>query len=192
MPLQIPNGYSEVAFFHSLTGSLHASVCTIGVNYTGSDFNNEANGLASAWGETIMQSMADVWTYTKATFRSQAGVTKERNTGFPGGTAHTPTTPNTTFLIRKITGLPGRRERGRMYLPGCSEQDLDGTGVVAPSKATEIAGHLTELIEAATDLHFAFVLFHNVEDLETESEAPTTIQELVVDGRAATQRRRMR
>lgn len=192
MPLNIPEGFYEVAFHHSLTGSLHVSICTLGVQHVGTDFENQANGVASAWGENIMQSMSDVWRYDKAVFRNADGAVKERLTGFPGTTAHPATTANTTFLIRKLTGVPGRRHKGRMFLPGVSEQDVDPTGQVAASKLTELNNNLLNFGGALNLVQFHMVLLHNTVADPAIITLPTAIVNLVSDPRAATQRNRMR
>lgn len=192
MVLNIPDGYFEVAFHHSLTGSLHDSVCTLGTQYTGANFVNEANGFAAAWGEHVMQSMSDVWRYDKAVFRVQDGALYERLTGFPGTTAHPAATSNTTFLIQKVTGRPGRRYHGRMYMPGVSEQDVDPTGLVVASKVTEINNNLLNFIGKITTFHFSLQLLHNRSNDPGISTTPTPVDSLHVDARAATQRNRMR
>lgn len=192
----IPEGFFEVAFTHALTGSLRRAVCTLGVQYTGSDFGAESNELLDGWATTFVASMADVWTYVEGKMRNQIGTVKTRAETTVGGTSHTPTSPNVTFLLHKDTGLPGRFNRGRLYLPGVSEQDVDAVGTVAGSKITELELARGNFETIMTANHFTPVILHR--DFSTDGGVtfthrdPTTIVGMRFDPLAATQRRRMR
>lgn len=192
----IPDGYYECAFTHSLAGSLRKAVCTLGVHYSGSDFGADSNELADGWATTFVPSMADAWTYTLFTMRNQIGTVKTRVETSAGGTAHSATTPNVTFLLHKDTGLPGRFNRGRLFLPGVSEQDVDAVGTVAGSKITELELARGNFETVLTTFHFSPVILHR--DFSTDGGVtfthrdPTTIVGLRFDALAATQRRRMR
>jgi hypothetical protein len=191
MTLYIPATYYEVAFTHTLQGSIHPAVCTLGLFYFGTDFDNDSNGADAAWLADIMPSMADVWACTEISWRVQAGTVKQVFPSTQGGTAHTATTPNVTFLLRKSTGVPGRKNRGRIYLPGVSEQDVDATGVVVGSKITEINTGLGALVGDLAAANFTPYLLHNI-TVADPTPAPTLISTITCEPLAATQRRRMR
>lgn len=96
---------------------------------------------------------------------------------------------NTASLLRKITLAGGRRGRGRMFIPGVSEEHVGPTGALTSTLVTaltnagnDIMGNLVAL--SSVD---AVVLFHNSAPFE-----PTEITSLVPSAKAATQRRRMR
>lgn len=195
-PLNIPANYYEAAFVHGLTGSLRQAVVTLGLHYSGSTFTTDANNLIDNWSTNMVTSMADVWTYEKGTMRNAIGTVIDRAEGVVGGTAHTPATPNVTFLLIKSTGQPGRFNRGRMYLPGVSEQDVDAVGNVAGSKITELANNVALFQTAMGVYHFEPYILHR--DRSTDggvtftSMAPTLVTGISVALMAATQRRRMR
>jgi hypothetical protein len=94
---------------------------------------------------------------------------------------------NCATLIRKTTALAGRRGRGRFYLPPITMDEF------ATSKAGVIASSSLAAMQLAANAWFdhgePFVILH---DSLPSSLAPTPITSFVVDGRIATQRRRLR
>lgn len=95
--------------------------------------------------------------------------------------------PNVSVLVKKTTGLLGRKNTGRMYVPGIAQ---DGTFNAAGVMSTG-------------DLEVYVNTFHNFfEDLTTAgalpyilhsgNDAPTKITDFQAQGVASTQRRRLR
>jgi len=104
-----------------------------------------------------------------------------------GGLAESTASPQVAFLVKKVTDLGGRRQRGRMFIPGVAEADVGSDGVLS-------SGMLANLDEAADAFKIGMesvvqplFLLHNHPD-----DAPTPIVALVADSRVATQRRRLR
>lgn len=186
MPLNIPNNYYQCSMTHQCTGSLRPAIVTFGVLYTGSNFVADIGSLGNAWAPTVMGSMADVWKYTNFEARNALGSVFIQPHSTPGGTAHTPTTPQVTFLVKKETGLGGRRNHGRMYIPGVSEQDVDAVGVVAATKVTELVNGFQAWVTNVVASHFTLQLLHN------GAFVPTPVTSLTIQQLAATQRRRLR
>lgn len=186
MTLNIPAGYYEASFTHQISTSLRTAVCTHGFIYTGSDFNGNAGGLRLAWESNMMPSMSDSWKFIGFRLRDAAGTVYERTLSVSGGTAHTPATPQVSFLLKKQTLLAGRKYRGRMYVPGVSEQDVDALGVVVGSKITELEAAFAGFIAAAATNEFEPVILHN------GVTAPTLVSDYVWETLCATQRRRLR
>lgn len=186
MPLNIPATYYEAAFTHEQAGLLRPAVVTMGLHYLGSDITTDFNTIATRWGGSVVASMADTWVYVEARIRDAVGNVITLAENVAGGTAHTPATPNVAFLVRKITALGGRKQHGRMYLPGVSEQDVDNVGTVIASKITEITSNINGFLATASAANFFWTLLHN------GTTAPTPITSYQVETTAATQRRRMR
>jgi|KBSMisStaDraftv2_1062788.scaffolds.fasta_scaffold395624_2 hypothetical protein len=192
MTLVIPDSYYECAFFHSVAGSLQIAVVTLGVQYAGSDFANESNGLASAWGEKIMGQMVQEWKYEKMTMRTQVGVIKERVTGFPGTKTSTPSSPNNATLVRKLTSIPGRHGKGRMYLPGISAIDITSGGKMNSAYTAGVVVALQNFQAECTALHFNLMLLHNPPKSGGPAPFPSPITGWLVDGLIGQQQRRLR
>ena len=192
MALVIGDFQLEVAFHHALTGSLHDIVCTLGLQHGGVYTTANLDAVAQGWGETMTRSMADVFTATHATFRSALGTVYDKGQGNQGGTSHPPASVNCAFLIKKVTNRPGRRGRGRLYLPGVSEQDVDALGIVSSSKVTEINNNILDFLTRLSAAGFAPVLLHNEsQDPAVDTDA-NTITSMSCEGQIATQRDRMR
>jgi hypothetical protein len=106
---------------------------------------------------------------------------------------------NTAVLIRKQTGLGGRKNRGRMYMPALAAK-VDVTEVGAIS-----SGPLADFQTAATNFYnlldtgqsglvipTPMVILHAATSVSLGLPAPTPVTSLVVDPIVATQRRRLR
>jgi hypothetical protein len=192
-----PDDVYEVGVHYTQTDSLRPAVVTFGVAYTKSNFESDANGLCLDWVSTINHSVCDHFTCANITFASLEGEVLDLAQLVPGGTSHPPATPNVTFLIKKGTTQAGRRKRGRMFLPGVSEQDVDAVGKVIGSKITEIQNNLDDFVSAAAAHGFFLVLIHKERPPVGDKPPlpvlpPTPVSSLDVDTLAATQRRRMR
>lgn len=107
--------------------------------------------------------------------------------GVPGTTSGTGTPPQVALLIRKETGLAGRRNRGRMFVPQPGNNNVGEDGLVNP---TPLATYQTAADAFLADLEtnlVPMVLLH-----EDSGIAPTPVSALVVSNVVATQRRRLR
>jgi hypothetical protein len=107
--------------------------------------------------------------------------------GALGGSANP---QNVATLVRKNTGLGGRRNRGRMFLPGIPEAFTADNGIIAPANVTTLQTAVNLLhsgaLFAASNVD-AMVLLHS-----TPPTTPTVINSLDVQNLVATQRRRLR
>lgn len=186
MPLVIPVNHYEVAYHHRPTGSLREAVCTLGVEYTGADLLGDLVDLQNAWANRISPVMADNWAYVRFTAREAAGTVWDNNFVVQGGSAGTPTTPQVTFIVRKSNVAPGRKNRGRFYLPGVREADADGVGNVTAGRLGELDAALGLYKVDIQGANFNPVILHN------GPAAPTPVLNFVTEAMVGTQRRRLR
>lgn len=129
--------------------------------------------------------IADVTAYYNGGGSDLAVYTEPVN--LPGTTSGTGTPPQVALLIRKETGLAGRRNRGRMFLPQPGNNNVGEDGLVnATPLATYQAAADAFLADLATNL-VPMVILH-----EDSGIAPTPVSALVVSNVVATQRRRLR
>lgn len=84
--------------------------------------------------------------------------------------------PNVSFLVHKRTALGGRRGRGRLYLPGVLEADVDEGGNVAAARHTAVQ----DAVIAWRDDINAIVFLTGPVDMMLEHEPPT--EWILVDG----------
>lgn len=105
-------------------------------------------------------------------------------------------TVNTARLVTKLTGVGGRRNKGRMYLPAPIESvvNVDGsiTNQSTTDQQTNADGYFDDLIALGSIQ--ALVLFHSYdsEDPPVPLPTPTQLTSFRVESKCATQRRRMR
>lgn len=186
----IPFGFAQATFFMEGSGAPTGAAVTMGLD--------PATGLSPA---TVAASLELIWDTRISPIQIQnVDVTNIRvkfgpNTSGPsvdrpvtlGGnlvTAQAP--PNVALLVQKATGLGGKKGRGRLYLPGIPEVEIDQGGNISGSYfascQTAWNGFYNDLVAADIPM----VLLH------TGSSDPTAVTELVVSALAATQRRRLR
>jgi hypothetical protein len=102
-----------------------------------------------------------------------------------------PVLQNSAVLIQKRSGVPGRTNRGRMYIPGwLFEGSTNPLGIIDAARVTTLQGLANTMwstLDGATPQR-AMVILHT----PPSTEAQRTVLTLTVDNRVATQRRRLR
>lgn len=193
MVLSIPEDHYQVSFIHSLIGSTQEAVCTLGLRYDGADFANEATDVELAWIGDVMGQMNESWKLSRVVWRIQAGSVRDLPADTVGTNAAPGEPPMVSVLVRKNTGQPGKINRGRMYLPGISEDGVDHLGFLLSGYRDGWQAVFTSFMSAVLAANFQPVILHNVDTLPpAPSEAPTEITFFSVEPRVATQRRRNR
>lgn len=94
--------------------------------------------------------------------------------------------PNVALLIKKLTAIGGRQGVGRMYLPCIAENRTDAGGGITATLINAANTAFSSFRAALIAEDINMVLLHN------DALAPTPVTSLVVQGLAATQRRRLR
>lgn len=197
--LVVPPGYAQGILRWRVTDDPEEMIVTIGLDVSEfeSDPDAAASKLAGAW--TAGHAAASFyvgWTFVGATVRygsdGGTGLVGERIVNL-AGTAVGETPPqNVAVLAQKLTGLAGRRNKGRMYFPPAfvSEAAINKNGVIQPASLTAIQTGLTSFFTELTVTappSLPPVLFH--------SEAPTVptpITQFLAQAVVATQRTRLR
>lgn len=197
MSVEWPDNTYEFAAHFSQVGSLRPAVCTSGFNYTGSAFEVDANHLCLDFVTTIMQAITDHWTLENITFNVLEGQVLDLAQDVGGALAHSSATPNVAYLIKKVTSEPGRRKRGRLFLPGVGEIDVEATGVLAGGQQALLQAKCDSFLAAAAGHKFFPCIIHKIRPPKPGKPTPavlppTSVDSWRVDPLAATQRRRMR
>lgn len=190
----IPTGYGEVSVEITIPGDAGPAYNVFGVDPgTPNDISNTADAietaLSSASGYRAL--LATGATVQGFVYRERLDATnvaiEERTIGLAGVQPGTLLTPQVALLIQKITGLAGRQNRGRMYMPTLAEDNVDDGGFL-------IAGALSAFQAAAdqfdSDLDLSAVpmtILHT-----SPAVTPSQVSSLQVSPKVATQRRRLR
>lgn len=186
MPLDIPPTYYEAAFTHSFSGSLRSAVCTLGLHYGGASFTTDAPSVPAAWRTNIIPLMTTITFFSLCTLRDASGTVFTEPETLGGSHSTSPAPTNIAWLVRKDTGVGGRKNRGRFYLPGMGEVDVDGVGNISSASLTAVQAGLNGLVTDLFTAGFDPVILHN------SVMTPTPVINLIVEGLAGTQRQRMR
>jgi hypothetical protein len=194
MALVIPIDHAQVAFQFSLVGDPQVMVSTIGAlwNFGAATPQEAADNYADAFAATF--TAANIATgYTFKGVRMYVGsggpgtIIVEAPRSVVGTGAATALPSNCAVLVKKGSATPGRSGRGRMFLPpfGIAEADVNANGEFTPA--------VLPFVQTKIDNALAGDQWRILHDSTTPgAPAPTPITSLIVDGRIATQRRRMR
>lgn len=204
MATVIPPAYAQVAFLHEHAPDPEPMICTMGFDLTGvgGAFEDAVEAILNAWQLQVVPNM-DTNTLSigcVAQIGQDGGppLRIEVVTPTAGAIAGEYLPQNCALLVRKLTTLGGREGRGRMYVPYILlESDVSEVGAVATTR-------LADLQTTFSNLHADWmntigasapatppVLLHSEPQLGL-TPVPTPITAFAVDGRIATQRRRLR
>jgi hypothetical protein len=188
--MTIPVGYGQATFLFGGNGAPLGAATTLGFQQTGTtdpdadafDLHQAMRDLVAAvCSDEIRLERTDVKWGPDATGPS-GSFSQNQTGGRTGGVAP----PNVSLLVRKGTALGGREGRGRMFIPGPSEEDLSAGGFVESALVTAATAALGTFFAALIAADLPPYLLHD------SGTPPTAITTLDLDGRAATQRRRLR
>lgn len=203
MPLIVPPGFAQAVYSHTWTGDSEPMVITLGhdVSLWGGSFQDAADFLHRMYGDWMVANLADVITFTHVSLyvgQDGGGSLPYDSTGDPVvGTADGTALPsNCAYLVRKRTDAAGRRGRGRMYIPGCGEGQVDNLGNVDAAHRlviqADLDGWMTGLTGGGVDGEpTPPYLFHRSEGAGVEPP-PTPITLFQIEEKIATQRQRLR
>lgn len=189
MALEVPDGYAQIIYEYALTGSPHRISTTIGVSVIG-EFDTAVGEMHTAWVNAFTKgSLSNAYSFVGTTGRGAI-----EDAFFPGygigtsGTAAAP--PQVAALVKKVTSFRGRKNRGRMYLPGgvLTDAGIGDDGSLSDVARGNLQAQIDDFRIAVDDATGAGSLCI----LHTDGSTPTLVQNLVVDTLTATQRRRIR
>ena len=199
VPLVIPPEFFNAFFGYTLASDPEPMFTTLGFEFAPQLTIQEQNAAALEVGanwSTAMKAVAPQ-PYTLGPHHFEIGVLNFPNRRIDGaavdaGSGNTSALPNnSTMLVKKVTNLGGRQGRGRMFVPGASLGGVSDNGTLTPGIRGAFQDAIDEfvtLVALMLDIEQA-VLFH---DSASPITTPTPLSGLLVDGRIATQRRRMR
>lgn len=200
MALIIPPGFAQIAYELRLAGDSELIVTTIGLDLGVAGASQIADLAFQAFALEVMPGVSNQLTLERATaYVGQDGappdVYDSTLTQVVGAGASGMLPQNCALLVRKRTDLAGRRGRGRMYVPGLDETGVTANGTLTAGTLAAWQALFTGFYERLTDgvdqAATPPVVLHRSEGIGPEP-LPTPITTLLVDGRIATQRRRLR
>jgi hypothetical protein len=216
MPLVIPPGFFMANVIIEHTGFARAAQVTFGIENAG-DSNDPvvlANRIMAALGGPLAPRLDAQARFARVEVRlGQDGgeplVGVSDVAPIQGTLVIESVTPNVAVLVHKRTSLGGRRNRGRLYLPWfLAEDGVDQVGTITPGSLAAIQTAMNDflnLLETGGLIGPMVVLHDSTRYVttrpspgvvvrtrsETTTPPPTPVVALQVDGRIATQRRRL-
>lgn len=198
MGVEIPAGEFQAVYRWSMTGDPGEMVTTLGLRITfpGTDqervdeLYDQAQFAGSlTGGDTLLSG----WTFVGVTLYHQTdflGLTvTEKVLPIVGGAGTDVALPNNcSFLIKKNSGLAGKKNRGRMYVPPyhLSEGEVSRAGVISSTLYGEFQGRVNGWFANLTANECLPVIQHG------DGSPSTLVTSFDLGTQIATQRRRMR
>lgn len=186
----IPLGYAHVV--HKFTGQQapFGAAVTYGVELpVAADGQEVAADLDAAFGTNFLKQMNAGITLDSTTVKfgpNSTGPQYVVSNPRPGLNSGEGEAPSVSVLVRKTTSVGGRTGRGRMYLPGVMDSQVNTNGTLPFATVSALQANADDFYAALVALELPMVLLHSA------VSSPTPVNSLEVDGRAATQRRRLR
>lgn len=186
----IPTGYGQVNFIFGGNGFPRGAQVALGfLDTAGDDPAVEATALATCWGDNMsaVQSTNITLQFVKVKQGpTDTGPESTIATAVDGTVVSNPLPPNVAVLAKKVTTSGGRKNLGKMFIPGACESQTDGAGLLTSSALTAfnsaVAGLLADM--ATADLPMRI--------LHTDATTPTEVTALVCQQLMAQQHRRIR
>jgi hypothetical protein len=198
MGVIVPEGMAQVAMSWSCTGNTSEKIMTIGINpdFSGGDDPTEIadriySGMVGSAAPVFASNMFDEWTFNgvSASLMTSTGpLVGQHIDPIPGTLSGMGVPLNSAVLLKKNTGLGGRKQRGRMYWPptGLASANVTTAGEINSTLVGIFVDNWIEAFSNWLDNDCVPMLFHS------DATAATPITGLTVESVLATQRRRMR
>ena len=188
--MRIPEGHGQVTWILSGPVCPTGAVVTCGFfNATDRDASACCLDLDNIFATDVMPAVVDGVTHIGTLVKlgpNEDGPTALITGSTAGGISAQGTPPNVAALISKTTNVGGREGRGRFFLPGLPENDVDESGLITVGHLGVLQPAMDSLLSDATTQDVPLELLHN------STRNPSGLTGLSVDGRVATQRRRLR
>jgi hypothetical protein len=176
------------------TGLPREATSSIGIQTTATtaeDFQTQLAALGNAFFDDLGPDLSDSWHLARVDGElGQAGdpIIVTAIFGSQFGNAGASTSPQVALLIEKRSAVGGRKNRGRMYIPGIPEAGVSPAGNLETGYAAAVTSDVADLFGdlVTVDGVDNLVIFHGT------SLTPTHISSLTLDPQVATQRRRLR
>lgn len=181
----IPAGFARVTVKYGAVSALGSEVVTgFGVNTTPTEALLD---IVEEWADDYLRLYtSNAYVIRSIEARSDVEVV-ERTLNFTGTLASEPSPPNVAALVKLTTGLTGRANRGRLYLPGVlMDADVDANGQIATGARNNIQSIFTGLGTLLGAASINLVILHSTVG------TPTLVTGGSAESVAATQRRRLR
>lgn len=192
--VHVPTGFAQIAWHFSGAITGREMVSTLGVQHptswvpTGADLEDICDAMAAASRPLPLMQSTTKLVKVRVYVGHASGTPSmyERADGRAGTGAGSVFPPALCWRITKTTALPGRRGRGRMFLPGLLESNADDAGVMLGTAISNMNSALSNMQADLVALSLTPYLLHS--DVGT---TPSLITLLSCAGTVGLQKRRL-
>lgn len=208
--LVIPDGYAQITHHFTGLNVPNGAAVVYGVaNGPDADANTVAEDLQDLWLDHVnarMTSDVSLQSTTTKLGPNDVGPIGFFNDGpHPGAQSATSNPPNVSYLVAKRTALGGRRNAGRIFIPGTDADVIDDAGQLGSVFFDAFQDDLNDWLTALDTATYTMVLFHGPKTewqliggqprrvaIAGAIPAPTVVSVLELGDTVSTQRRRLR
>lgn len=205
MTLVIPQFAAAVVHSLRWTGDPEQMAVTYGVLFTTPDIPDDPSQIASDLADLFIAELTSALSTTIELVNTDVTYQFSGDPGDPPLVGSSGTTgagdetgtllpQNSAYLVHKRTNTGGRGGRGRLYIPGVFESEVDNLGNVSSGELAQWNGVLADWLAGfATLAPFPaeMVVLHDSEGAHA-ADPPRVVTLLTMDPVISTQRRRLR
>lgn len=191
-------GYADCSLFMQWQAASKTAALTFGVKSDTKSAGQVADALVTALGDANgLKKLID----SEVTFRRirvSRGIAgpddeiEDRQVSIAMAAAGTGLPANVAVLVHKRTDQPGRKGRGRLFLPwAVTGTNVNELGVISTIAATASQGYVTAFFQALVAAGVPMYLLHKPPAGQELGDEPTRVTSLVLDPLVSTQRRRL-
>lgn len=192
--MTIPAGFGQINWLLTGASLPTGAQVTMGIDVSGTT-DSPADVAAFAitqWDDHFAPSIVDGYTLSGCLVKfgpEATGPSATVGTTVGGEAPGLPATPNCAYLAQKLTAFGGKAGKGRMYIPGVPEPQMDGAGNLDGTWRANLQTALNLSLAAFDTANVPWVLLHQA---GSPLSVPTPITSITVASRIATQRQRLR
>ena len=190
----IPVGYTEAVWQFTTPGDEGPSLCVTGHDTQGlGSLLAVLDAIEPAFSDdpSLLNNVSQDYTLAQVEvrWRQDAGdpVVGIRTINEVGRSANASVSPQVSYLLHKLSGRAGRKNRGRTYLPGVTQSVLDAAGFISGTALTNLAARGAAMLSQWAIAGAEMVILHT-----DPADSPTTVVSWEPASKVATQRRRLR
>lgn len=193
--LVIPAGFCQITWHFTQPGDSEDMLTSMGFQLDAGVTATDVEDISAAFASAVATIVAGDQQLTQADFRLGAAEPPYllievplSGLGFSGSDS---LPQNTAGLLKKFSTDAGRAGRGRNYIPSMARTIVDQVGTVSPGAVTACNADL-ETFRSGPALATPFAGLVILHGAQSPVGAPSDVSSIVLDGKVATQRRRLR
>ena len=190
--MPVPSGFGLVSYVFAGEGAgPGGAMVTLGVDHAFDESPTDlATELAVAYQANIHPLLSSAVQHVETRLRigtPEGEVVQSVFSAFDGGGTGQNLPPNCAWPVTKYSAFGGRANRGRWFLPGVNEPQVDSTGTISSGAVEDMSEGLIAFLSDLAAADFTPVIFHSDTEL-----TPTVILAMLSGNKIYTRGTRLR